>query len=91
MKHVTLVVCAPTSMPGPGIPGSRQTQCSKCERGVWLSPSSIRDMPDQQGEIHIVCIPCANADILKSIKDGDPIDFVPTTENQKRDLRAARI
>lgn len=90
MKHITIIVCVPVAMPSRHVPGSIQRQCSECRCGVWVAPSTIRDMPDQQGELQILCIACASAEILEAKRTGSPIDRVPITENQKLDLAAMR-
>lgn len=88
MKHVTLIVCVPTSINTEIIPGSTQRQCEECKCGIWLAPSSIRDMPDQQGGISLRCVACAVQTLNAAKAKGIPCDTVPVTENQKADLAA---
>lgn len=90
MKHITLVVCTPTSMLGDVIPGSKQRQCKACGCGVWVSPSSIKDIPSLQGEIELRCVKCSLATVKKAKRDGNPVDYVPITAAQQSDLATFR-
>lgn len=64
-------------------------QCSACHCGIWVSPSTIKDMPDQLGEVVLLCEQCNTAEIEQAITEGSPVDVVPLSKGQRAELDAS--
>lgn len=74
MSEETIIVCMPVSKQARPIFGSVQRQCASCSCGIWVSPSTHRNMPSMPGSIRLQCGDCAIPVIIREDAKVMPIE-----------------
>lgn len=68
---MNIVLCMPVAVCSDPVHGSKQANCTRCLTPVWVAPTSLKLM--EQEEIEVQCLPCG----MKNIEPGSEFAAAP--------------
>ena len=86
-KEPIMLVCFPVSAMKDPVRGSTIVHCQRCNRPVWLSPSST---PIVHYAL-IACPVCAGAEGAKALERGEPLRFGGFLPGQLDELKSEGV
>lgn len=81
LSDTTLIICMRVSQMTRPVEGAVQRQCFSCQGGVWVSPSTIRDIPGMPGKVKLQCGDCAIPVMIR-----EKATLIPPTAGQREEL-----